>query len=724
MVKSTFLATAIVIMSLSVAVGQNKPTGLLVNLIANTESANASINSKNPLFSWIVSGKANATRQVAYQLIVSDSFSKAEKFEGNIWDSSKQQVDSSISVTAKGLTLKPSTTYYWRLKTWSNTRGESDWSDIKGFKTADKLTENGVSAEALVKTRQQASMVKRLSSELSFIDFGKDAFAQLALKLTSKNGGDTVLVSFGEALKAGRLDANPGGSIRYQKVKLPLERGTKIYQIQLKRDERNTGSAAFLMPDYIGEVFPFRYVEIDSYSLSLAKDDIQRDMVHYPFDDSASYFKSSNDTLNKIWDLCKYSIKATSFAGVYVDGDRERIPYEADALINQLGHYGVDREYSMARKSVAYLLEYPTWPTEWILQALIISWNDYLYTGDKQLLESSYQILKNRTLMQLRGKNGLISTTSSLQTPDFAKSINFNGKIRDIVDWPLSETDGFVFNEYNAVVNAFYYKALVNMKLIAQVLEKKSDQEFYEEQAGEIKTAYNKVFLEGKTGLYRDGEVTSHSSLHANMFALTLGLVPETNRDLVLSFIKSRGMASSVYGSQFLMESLYDGFEGNYARKLLTDGGIRSWYNMIRVGSTITLEAWDNKYKPNQDWNHAWGAAPANIIPRKLMGIEPIAAGFEEVAIMPQTGDLEEAEVLMPTIRGSISLKICNKKVYTLKVILPANMRGQVFLPKLDGKALVTCNGKRIPFQPIPGKPFLNAGKIESGSWTFTMRQK
>ena len=29
---------------------------------------------------------------------------------------------------------------------------------------------------------------------------------------------------------------------------------------------------------------------------------------------------------------------------------------------------------------------------------------------------------------------------------------------------------------------------------------------------------------------------------------------------------------------------------------------------MIRVGSTITLEAWDNKFKPNQDWNHAWGA--------------------------------------------------------------------------------------------------------------------
>jgi alpha-L-rhamnosidase len=45
------------------------------------------------------------------------------------------------------------------------------------------------------------------------------------------------------------------------------------------------------------------------------------------------------ELLNRIWELCRYSIKATTFAGVYVDGDRERIPYEADAYLNQLSHY-------------------------------------------------------------------------------------------------------------------------------------------------------------------------------------------------------------------------------------------------------------------------------------------------------------------------------------------------------------------------------------------------
>ncbi|MGI6302875.1 MAG: hypothetical protein ACOX52_17715 [Verrucomicrobiota bacterium] len=55
----------------------------------------------------------------------------------------------------------------------------------------------------------------------------------------------------------------------------------------------------------------------------------------------------------------------TSFAGIYIDGDRERIPYEGDAYINQLGHYAVDREYAIARRTIEHFMDHPTWPTEW-----------------------------------------------------------------------------------------------------------------------------------------------------------------------------------------------------------------------------------------------------------------------------------------------------------------------------------------------------------------------
>src|SRR5690554_3095570 len=72
--------------------------------------------------------------------------------------------------------------------------------------------------------------------------------------------------------------------------------------------------------------------------------------------------------------------------------------------------------------------------------------------------------------------------------------------------------------------------------------------------------------------------------------------------------------------------------------------------NMIRIGYTITTEAWDDVFKPNQDWNHAWGSAPANLIPRKLMGIEPMEPGFSKIKIKPQPATLKNASIKYPTI--------------------------------------------------------------------------
>lgn len=578
--------------------------------------------------------------------------------------------------------------------------------------------------------------MKELGSGTRLIDFGKDAFGQLVLTLTSDGRCDSVIVHLGECLENGRILRDPGKStIRYHRYPLALMKGTNTYRIKIDKDRRNTGSAAVLMPEYVGEVMPFRYCEIEGYEGALPSAAVVRETVHYPFDETASSFRCSNDTLNQIWDLCKYSVRATSFTGIYVDGDRERIPYEADALINQLCHYGVDREYAIARRSHEYLLQYPTWPTEWILQAVSIAWYDYLYTGDSRSLEASYDILKARTLLQLREKNGLISTTTGLQTDAFLKSIRFKDKIRDIVDWPHTgilglgkqeggESDGFVFTDYNAVTNAWHYEALKLMGRIAGVLDKTEDAAFFTSESEAFRKLYTRSFFNARKGYFIDGLAadTEHASLHGNMFPLTFDLVPAGKKEGVARFLQTRGMACSVYGSQFLMDALYEANDAEYALHMLTKTDDRSWYNMIRVGSTISLEAWDNKYKPNQDWNHVWGAAPANIIPRRLMGVEPLTPGFGTIRIKPQLASLDWAEATVPTIRGGVRMSVENKAdSYTLKVTIPANMSAEVYLPLPSGKYAVTKNGTPVKVSRVKGEPFLYAGKIGSGSYSFVV---
>jgi hypothetical protein len=748
-----------IVLSICIARSQaeNKPHGLLTDLVEHTDytwqngyvsnvpvwqTAEAieplqyvEVRSAYPSFCWIVPGEAHATYQTSYRIIVADNPADADAGNGNVWDSGTVGSRRSTSVLYGGNALQPAKDYFWRVKTTTDTGGESEWSEIKAFRTADSLSEYAACHYPLVKSPEHPVAVTNTGASTTLADFGKDAFGQLLLTLASDTGKDSVAVHLGECLSEdGRTDSHPGGTIRYHRYAIGLMKGTHTYRIKIAKDRRNTGPAAVLMPGYIGEVLPFRYCEVEGYKKPLTASAVVRESVHCPFDESASFFECSNDTLNQIWELCKYSVKATSFLGVYVDGDRERIPYEADALINQLCHYGVDREYSMARRSHEYLLEYPTWPTEWILQAILIAWHDYMYTGDSRSLKANYDILKARTLMPLREKNGLISTTTGLQTPDVLASIRYRGTmIRDIVDWPhtgipglnkqeTGEADGFVFTDYNAVTNAYHYEALKLMGRIADALDLRQDAAYYAQEAVRFLTRFNRTFLNPKLGYYVDGDTTVHASLHANMFPVAFGMVPPGRMRRVTDFIQSRRMACSVYGSQFLMDALYEASDAEYALSLLTKTDDRSWYNMIRVGSTISLEAWDNKYKPNQDWNHVWGAAPANVIPRKLMGVEPLLPGFDKVRIKPQPASLTHAKAVIPTIKGPIRLEIEHKKgEYRMLLTVPANMDSEVYLPLLSENCEVKNNGRLQKTVRVKDAPFISLGNIPSGTYAVTM---
>jgi len=184
-----------------------------------------------------------------------------------------------------------------------------------------------------------------------FVDFGKDAFGTLLLNLKVEKS-DTLVIHLGEKLAQSRtIDRNPGGSIRYQKVKLAVHPGQEEYLLKLPPDKRNSNPPAVILPPSFGVITPFRYCEIENLKMAPGKNNIRQKAFFYSFDEKASSFTSSDTILNQVWDICKYSMKATSFCGLYIDGDRERIPYEGDALINQLSHYAVDDEYSLARRT-------------------------------------------------------------------------------------------------------------------------------------------------------------------------------------------------------------------------------------------------------------------------------------------------------------------------------------------------------------------------------------
>lgn len=679
----------------------------------------AHISSPQPQFQWAVDTVIR--RASAYRILLASSPQLLQQNKADYWDSGKVK-SSQTRATYRGKTLTVGKVHYWQVQVWDEKNRATAFSAPIAFHySSPNPTEPFAHHPLAAAWQKPAELVKRGTGNY-FLDFGKAAFSQVQLNLSSEKT-DTAWLEFGELLEAPQvIHRNPGRNIRYLKLPLLLKRGTFTYTIKWpenpKRDSRNP----IQMPGYMGEVYPFRYLSINNFAGQLQPESIQRKIVFYPFDEEAATFHSSDTILNQIWDLCKYSIKATSFMGYYVDGDRERIPYEADAVINQLSHYAVDAEYSMARRSLHYLLYHPTWPTEWSLQNTLLAWNDYLYTGDPGVLQKYYSELQRKSLQALAGPSGLISTRTNLQSDAFLQSIHitklFDGRrgLHDIVDWPQNgnfigsekshagETDGFVFNTYNAVVNAYYYRNLVLLEKMAKLLQKKEDAANYRSKAATVYHAYQNTFRDATTGLIKDGDSTSHSSLHANMFALAFGLVPPAGQEKVLRFMQSRRMACSVYGSQFLMDALYEGDYADYGLELLSATTQRSWYNMIRSGSTIAMEAWDIAYKPNLDLNHAWGAVPANTIVRKLMGLEPLSPGFDTFQIKPQLGKLEFAALKTATVKGNIAVAYHKSAAnHTLEVLIPGASVAHIYIPALAGKNGLWVDGQKKTIAPQSG---------------------
>ena len=488
-------------------------------------------------------------------------------------------------------------------------------------------------------------------------DFGKTGFGWLEFHDMPPGEYEIVI---GEMTNASGHVANPypGSSIRAQRLAGRIS--GKIYRVPMPADRWNlTGyskrAPAIRLPEWAGIVFPFRYAEIVRCPGEVGSRSLVRKMVHHPVDMAKSSFLSDNAVLNEVYEFCKYSILATSYAGIYVDGDRERTPYEADAYINQLGHYAIDDDYTMGRRTSEWTMDHETWPTEWKQHQIMMCWADWMWSGDIRSVAKNYQRLKEEKLLAryARAKDGLLETGGEAR-----KGCRIPGG-GDIVDWPAGERDGFVFTPVNAVVNAFYHLNLRQLSDMALALGKKEEAAEFSARAAKVREAFRKAFFRPKTGLFADGEGTDHSSLHANAAALAFGLA-QGEREIagIVEFLRGRGMACSVYFAQYLLEAYVAAGRADLAVKAMSSSGKRSWKGMMDFGSTVAMEAWNVKAKPNLDLNHAWGTAPLNIISRFILGVTPLEPGFAKIGIRPETGTIKRLAAKVPTAKGTVEIDI------------------------------------------------------------------
>lgn len=695
----------------------NAPRGLLCDLLEHPEQT--VISNPAPQFGWIYNPSFRNDTQTGYRIIVASSQKLAHKGIGDVWNSGWVSNSSSINIRFAGAPLAMGANFFWRVQSADSARRVSPFSVVQHFITGP-ATNSFAGRYPLKFVPATAVLLTNTAPGKWFADFGQDAFGFATVHAHGALEAGTVGVRLGEMSNGFAVNTEPpiGSMVRHTNTTFSLTNRNTTYSIRPPPYSRPPGEIDLME---CGAVMPFRYVELTNFPGALRPRDVVQMRLLSQFNTNAASFSSSSAALNDIWNLCRNSMQILTFAGVYVDGDRERKPYEADAYIQQMSSYAVDREFTLPRHSLEYLLKHPTWPTEWKSHDIFIAWADYLQTGNTNLLNEYYSNLQTNSFTWAATGSGLIKSF-----PNFPQTTN-----SDVVDWPRGDRDGFVIAEgnyrnfTNAVVNAFYYRGLRLMADIAAVLGRTNDAESYTANANQVFVTFNATFWNNTLQRYVDGVGTDHASAHANFFPLAFGLVPPDRQSAVVNFIHSRiaangGMPCSVYGAQYLLEALFEAGDAETAIDLMTTNNPRGWQNMITLGSTLTTEAWSFTDKPNMDLNHAWGAAPGNLISRYVLGLQPLTAGFGQVLIRPQLGNtLTYAHGVVPTIRGPVSISVSKAPgKYQLDLGIPGNVSATVMLSTFGATNAVALLDGEISSGSISNN-WLTLTNIGGGSHTI-----
>ena len=531
-----------------------------------------------------------------------------------------------------------------------------------------------------------------------FLDYGRTWVGGLSLELDG-TAGQVLDLRFGEELSGPE-------TVRY------AMRTGNNYQDRwrLKDGPQHLGTWGMRV---------FRYVEVVGAPSGLGAGDFPALAQVYPFDVDGAVFDSSDSALNQVWQLSKNTIEALNH-NLYVDSwTRERQGYEADSYLQMMANFFTSADPTLGNYSIEYLLTRRTWPTEWPMYLILAMHDSYQQTGDIEQLERSYDSLVEKLPSEW------VEESTGLIRKDFRSNGCNSQTDCDIVDWPASERDGYVFRPYNTVINAISYRSFMDMTAIATALGKDDDAASYTATASRLRDAMNERLWDAAKGAYRDGlnadgTPVEHWAVQATVFSSAFGVPDADWAAEAADYLGTRGMQCSVYCAAFVIESLYNGDRSDIAYDLLTSTGLRSWMNMIRDGAGATAEAWDASLKGNMTYSHPWAASPGYHVPQGMFGIKPTTPGYGVFTIRPQAQSVEWASITLPTLKGRIGAAFHTVGHRTdVGAYVPGNTVASIYVP-VGASTADTVYVDGVPVPATRERGYLRVDDVTAGCHTLS----
>ncbi len=456
----------------------------------------------------------------------------------------------------------------------------------------------------------------------------------------------------------------------------PVVSGCRMSNVTLKMCElkgQEETEERIVFDNPCGEYYSFRMHSAGLVTLVVEnKDDSEVSVTlsliapWYPIKKEGT-FRTSNDGLNKVYDVCKHTLKICR-QSLHLDSTKHQEllactgDYNIESLMTlfcfgdmRLAEFDLMRtaDWLCANDGVMF---HTTYSLIWVQMLHEI----YMITGKKELLyycEPALKKLLDR-FESYKGENNIIDNP-----PDFM-----------FVDWTV--IDGFSMHHPpkalgQTVLNCFYYKALTDAEKIYSYLEKSDICRELKIKAEVFKKQFNSVFFDCEKKLYYDGLGTpfggekhyhptnvnkKYFSKYPNILATLFGLADEELAKDILDRIIFDDTLQDIqpYFMHYLLNAVrkYEMFD-KYGIKLL-----ERWIPVVEECDKGLAEGWiapEESY--SFDHSHAWGGTPAYQMPMAITGLEILEPGMKKLKFTPNLYGLDYAEINIPNEHGMICFK-------------------------------------------------------------------
>jgi hypothetical protein len=341
---------------------------------------------------------------------------------------------------------------------------------------------------------------------------------------------------------------------------------------------------------------------------------------------------------------------------------------------------------------------------EWGSSVVIVPWQQYEFTGDDTLLRRYYTNMSRYVGYLQKRASGYI----------------LNHGLGDWYDLGPNPPGYAQLTPASLTATAYFYQDAEILAQTALLLGKTNDASHYNTLAGDIRTAFNKLFYSAAKGFYATGSQTAQS------LPLVLGMAEATNRpsvtEALVANVRSRGLTAGDIGHRYLLRALADAGRSDVIFELHSQTNKPGYGYILGQGATALTEGWDGSNSQDHfmlghimEWFYA-----------DLAGIacDPAGPGFKKIIIRPQpVGDVSWAKASYDSAAGRIASdwKISGGQ-FSLHLEIPVNVTASLFLPAKN-RGEVFESGR--PAAKAPGVRFLREEnnrivyEVKSGTYEF-----